>query len=960
MNRSSIRILAAFSVLSAAFSAHAQNSWSNECIDPANTAPYSTDFRTNFVGNDLMSCIMGLSGTVTYGGQNGPCYAPSAMTANAIGRFAFFYGPTGSIQRSSRTFSDNNLNLTFGAPFDPIWCYAATTEDTTRTMFGANGLGTFFVGFSNRYMYADSVNGNLFVRCQVECVADAVRLRWRITNQDPDNPHNVGLHFGSAVAMLIGPFGSTSNSESGSVTASGTFPPVPPATAVIKPGFVVPEKGRPIRTDREFDRTTSPGTFPEYVDFVFGQTDSAGFRIENSASTSTQDVAENQASTADHFWIGKAGLLLGAPSAATANFPLGMLPDTEMRGNVAFVQRFPAQPLAAGATVQFLHYVRSTWGQSDYKLPYGVAVDGPRTVSTLATDYDGNPTPGGIYPNPMPIRVYVDNVGGYAFDGTEFPLNDVRITLKFAPTAGITVAGADSATPYQRELVIPSVGPWETGTVNFTATVGGDVAGAIPYTVEVFSQPGNVRKTINAFVNVASRARMQLYKDANMVSVPYVLANTSCDAVFEPFLDPNVPGGDAHYYKWDPIQKSYVIVNSVPRGEGFFVIYDKAGDSSVFADYGGAPTAGAAFLEGSELVQLYQGYNMIGNPFNYRIPISQIAGVSASAPQISHTFAEMVDLGFVQSYLTTWDPVAKDYVFVPTTDGFLEPHRAYWINVLTEDPVTLNYPPVNSLFVPEMSRKPIIRPSWPQTNDKWRLRLSARSGEGVDGENYIANISDATDMARNRIQEPPMTPTQSLGLAIEQQVNGQPMKMAQASANQTGRTDWKLTVTSRKAGPVTVNWPNLGTLPKNLRLRITDPATNVSRSLRQTSGYTFNMDKPGTRELVVTVEEGGTDAAVIANVVVSRPSRAVNAPFTISYTLGADSTTTVRVLSGTGKEVYVATRGRADRAGENSVTWNLRNSANQAVAPGVYTVEIVAESLSGDRMRRTVPVNVIR
>jgi 2-keto-3-deoxy-6-phosphogluconate aldolase len=42
------------------------------------------------------------------------------------------------------------------------------------------------------------------------------------------------------------------------------------------------------------------------------------------------------------------------------------------------------------------------------------------------------------------------------------------------------------------------------------------------------------------------------------------------------------------------------------------------------------------------------------------------------------------------------------------------------------------------------------------------------------------------------------------------------------------------------------------------------------------------------------------------------------------------------------------------------VVWNLRDSANRAVAPGSYTVEILAESESGERVRKFFPVNIVR
>jgi hypothetical protein len=167
-------------------------------------------------------------------------------------------------------------------------------------------------------------------------------------------------------------------------------------------------------------------------------------------------------------------------------------------------------------------------------------------------------------------------------------------------------------------------------------------------------------------------------------------------------------------------------------------------------------------------------------------------------------------------------------------------------------------------------------------------------------------------------------------------------------------------VNNSAVGDVTVTWPNLPSVPRNVRAKITDLATGEVRDLRSVSGYTYFMGQAGSREFVVTLEQGGSARPVIGNVMVSSPGRGVDQIMTVSYALSADALVTVRILSGTGKEVYAVTRGRADNAGENQVTWNLRDSANRAVAPGTYRVEILAETPNGERVRKMVPINVVR
>lgn len=907
-----------------------------DCFDPMNMTPLSDPYLVNTIRNRLMALAIGVGGQATFGGQSGPCFIP-AVTVENTGKFAFSAGTQGSNQSVPSGFSDNGMAMVFGALSTPAYTYAATSEDGARTRFGVNGLGTTFVGFSNRYQRTESTNGNVFAQLQAEVVADAIRLRWTLTNTDAAAPHNIGLFFGGAVTIAPnnGPW-------AGYLGAKNVYAYV--------------DKNRPPQTDAFYDRNLSPINYPDYVDFTWGQSDYFGFRLETGPSIATEDVSENNPASADRFWIGKTGLMLGAIDDNAANFPLGQLPDTEFLDSPAFVYEFMETAVPAGGQRKILHYIRSTWGNGDYKLPFGVVVDAPTTI--------GLPLSGGgnLFPNPFPVRVYVDNVGGYGFDGKEFELNEVRIKLQFEPNGGVSINGASASTPHTLERTINVVQPRADAFVDFTATVDSDVTGDVPYKVIVDAQPGFVHKEINGKINVAARPRLELFKDANMVTLPYEFNDTSLETIFAPWADPNVPGGDFQFYKFDPIQKGYVITTTSERGRAFWAIYDKTGDSPVIANYAGQPSQ--PNLNSAQQLNLRPGFNMIGNPYNYKIPITQINGVSAGNNQISRTFAEMVDLGYVQSYLTYWDPEIKDYVFIPAADGFLYPHRGYWINVLTADDLSISYPPVFLPFVPDQSRSP-RRPMAPvaQTDGEWQLKLAARTKDAIDGDNAIGVLRSKLDVNRRQVGEPPMAPVQKLSMSVEQTVNGQAQPMARAYTDKNIRNEWKVKVTSKTAGDVTVTWPNLGQVPKNVRLTVIDGATNIRRQLRQTSGYTFRMDKPGTRELTIVSEPGGSTSAVIGNVVATRNGTGRgtgDTSFSINYTLGGDATTTIRVLSAKNQEVYVLARGRADRAGENTVVWNLRNSANQAVAPGAYKVEIVAESATGDRQRRVIPVNVIR
>lgn len=958
-----VRVMGVVGVMAGGIaSSHAQGAdWDLICIDPANTQPYSNPLVVNTIANELMLTSMGIAGTVGYGDVDnmpeGPCFA-DLQTMNVAGRFAFSIGSLGSVQRSSDNFNDNGMALTFGAPTSPIgsYCYATLTKNGARTLFGANAMGEAFVGFSNRYMSATTVNDNVRIKCQVEVVADVARLRWTLTNLDAE-PANIGLWWGATLAMLTSG-GASSNAESGGAQVSHYFGQ--------KPGYVWVPTGRPPRTDVVYDRVLRPADFPPYIDFVFGQTDYFGMRIENIPSEGLLDPNPANAPTeANKVIIGKHDFIMGAPAAATPTFnPDALLPDTLFTDSTSFIQQFPEQQVAAGASRQILFYVRSTWGVGNYSLPYGAVVDAPKLIATRTTDFDGNPATGGIVPNPFRIRVYVDNVGGFAFDGREFPLENVKVNLEFGPNSNMTISNGS-------ERSITRVEPQDIRFVDYTVTANADAAGIVPYTVTITTGTTGAtnKRVMSGTINIAARPRLTLKDDVNFVTTPFVYADSSWQAILEQFLDPNVAGGEVQVFAFDPEQEGYINALGAERGKAFWIVYKKGASGSVTADLGGQPTQPSNFLTGAPTLKLQSGWNQLGNPYNYGFPISQILGVSASNPSQSFTWADLVSLGYVSNFLAEYDPATGDYAYVDGSLGRMEPGKGYWVFVSDPSEITLSYPPLFDAWVPGQSRTaskggnaPTAK-AWTQNANQWRLKLAARNESNLDAENYIGVAASTRDIAALRVFEPPMAPMNEVGLSIRETVNGKQTRLAQSLQAKGGRKEFAVSVTARKPGQVTITWPNLATVPTNLRFHITDLATGTTRDLRRASGYTFTADKAGTREFKVTVEEGAVSRAVIGNVVVSQTGRAAgdrNAPVTISYTLSSAAATSVRILASNGKEVYVASRGRADQAGENTITWTLRDKANRAVAPGTYRAEIVAETTSGERVRKVIAVNVIR
>ncbi len=920
--------LAGMAALSA--TGFSQASWQFECWDIANVnEPISNTFGANAIGNDLMLMTIGLSGTVTYGGQQGPCFSPS-FQGNAAGRFGYMIGPLGSVQSDF----DDFLVLTMGMPFHVVGAmgYATIVRDGAQTRFGNGGFTLFFVGASDRYMIAEVVDGGLRVNLRADSVGDAMRLQWTMTNLGTASV-NAGLRLGHNVAMLTNSpftFDATGSNKSHSWIGGNSY-------FFPKVGYTYRDGGRQVRTMSRFVRSQDPSGFPKYIDFLFGQTDAYGFRVENQPSDATTTNGQSDATTADEFVISDTYMSpppLGA-IGGDGVFNWGenaIIPDTLIDAT-AYIQNFPEQAIPAGGSRQIVNYVRSPWAISNYTKPYAVVVDAPRL---LATDPNGM---NGLTPNPMTIRVYVDNIRGFTTIDQEVPLNDVRVTLTLP--AGLTfAAGTDGVE------TLPIVPPREIRFVDYQVEASGQVFGNLPISVKVEPTPGPV-KTVTGTINVSATPRLNIAQGANLVAVPWQFTDTSWSTV----LGLN-PVTDFVAYAWDPQQFGYVLSTSAERGKAAWLVSNLDLGSHPLQ---GTPRTPTDVSTGGMLTQLKSGWNLVGNPYPFAITLGGINGVSAANPTQSYTWTQLVSLGYISGEVAYWDAGTQSYKFIQGQQGLMEPNRGYWIHVNTLQDFTLSWPYVTVPFLPDSNRS---ADDFKQTADQWRLRLVARTEKSMDDWNFVGVARSAEEAKTLTAMNPPMGPTQNVDVAIVP-ATGQ-TRQAAAYAESNKRHEWTVEVNVKEAGRVTLTWPNIGTVPSNMRFRLVDKATNVARDLRQASGYTFDVNEPGVRTFTLQMEPGASQKAVIGNVVVSRPTRDANAPFTISYTLSTDSTTSIRVLSGTGKEVYTISRGRSDAAGQNTAVWTLRDNANRAVAPGTYRVEILAESATGERVRKTVPLNVIR
>ncbi|RMG23273.1 MAG: hypothetical protein D6724_08730 [Armatimonadetes bacterium] len=381
-----------------------------------------------------------------------------------------------------------------------------------------------------------------------------------------------------------------------------------------------------------------------------------------------------------------------------------------------------------------------------------------------------------------------------------------------------------------------------------------------------------------------------------------------------------------------------------PFGVGFFV---RTVDETVF-DMELGPEDRVLHYR----ILLKPGWNMIGNPFPYHVDWQSCQIVTVNTRELL-SIDQATTRGLIRPQLFRYEIVApgvKDYRWSSPPRGQLFPFEAHWVWANQEVWLQVNATP-SEFRGRSQSEGERVR------GNGWMLQLTARQGDLQDSSNFIG----ATRSVNERYDLVPEAPSQPGGVQLY--VLGEDGKAALAQDLRelaAGRLQYKVVV--RPAVPnqdVVITWQDVVRPAGRMRLSLKDETTGRVVSMNATSSYTFAADANLTpRTFTITVSPDTAGRLVVGGVRVVSGGRGAEG-YTLQYSLSTDANITIRVLSTTGQ--LVTQLDSAQRtAGTNSIVWNGRNAAGVAVAPGVYMVEITAETLDGERARVTTPITITR
>jgi len=331
---------------------------------------------------------------------------------------------------------------------------------------------------------------------------------------------------------------------------------------------------------------------------------------------------------------------------------------------------------------------------------------------------------------------------------------------------------------------------------------------------------------------------------------------------------------------------------------------------------------------------LREGWNLIGNPFAFEVPVSQL--------QVTNSAGTLQDI------------FGYDGTFVPKSGGdVLEPYRGYLVRLSDGQAGTLVIDPTRDEAA--ASSETVA------SQTEWQVNVSAQVQQARDAFNTIGvapGARDGVDPADGR-EPPPVGEYVSLAF----HPSSQDVRLwRDLRATDRSLQTWTARVRTNVSGTVTIAMEGLQSVPADQAVWLVDPALGLSQNLRKTSRYQFPASgREEARRVRFLV---GSSAAVqrALNQQISRPEHVrllptaphpVQTQATLRYAVPSPMRVTLEVYDLLGRRVATLVEDRAVQAGTHAHVWTP-GAQGREVSSGTYLLRLRA----GDetRTRRLVVV----
>ncbi len=587
---------------------------------------------------------------------------------------------------------------------------------------------------------------------------------------------------------------------------------------------------------------------------------------------------------------------------------------------------------------------------------------------------------GAIYNQTLPVA------------GEGITLNNVTMSLTLP--RGLRLGVVDTRTG-ARDVSSKSYGDVrpdsENSPLSWVVEPTGEEYGALNYQLTVSAPPAGSR-TISRTITIPAAPIRTLTTNAfNLISFPFefdpALSNNSDAATI---LNGIVEPDDTllNIFEYDKSVDDYRLARKLRPGTAYFYRpqpVNPDGTRNIFLT-GARPLANQAPNTNTTATTLQltlnRGWNLIGNPYIYDIPLAFLRFVPLeSNPSLrSFSYSEAVNSAFLRGAVFFYTGANSDnpYDFLASANDPLRPWVGYWI--YANSPLTILFSPpaqLSSAVVPVSTGEPFPGTRAQRggviasgralakqaTLGNWKLQIVARNRAGRQDNSTLIGVAPGAndgDDVRDLPKPPPFRNYVYVGIE-RQEAAGSRSRWAQ-DLKAPGGTEksWDMAVDSDTEGPVTLSWPNTASLPRLLRLQLRDTATGRTYDLRRSSSLTVNLTKNTPRRFRVVASQAPSRALGITNLRAVPSGRAAGSGYRFDFDLTSQASINVRILTLGNAVKQTLAAGRAVSSGANSFRWNGRGQSGEALPVGPYQVEVTARNDNGEVVVKRATVLMLR
>ena len=385
------------------------------------------------------------------------------------------------------------------------------------------------------------------------------------------------------------------------------------------------------------------------------------------------------------------------------------------------------------------------------------------------------------------------------------------------------------------------------------------------------------------------------------------------------------------FYSRDWDNNTWIIPDTLYLGEAYWFKH-QYGKKIDFT-----PGPGTSLPLESYAIELFPGWNFVGNPFFFSVPISLDQG----------DFYGPITYGIGEQ--SGWSEVVTE----------MQPWGGYLINNNTDTLQVINLVPTLTEVADNsgLSRVRVGPPPRTAVN-AWRLRISADSEHYFDHNNYIGRDFRSTEgLDRGDLYDPPMIDGH-LAVGLSPEADGGYYHTTDIRSINEVNGVWDFRVVSQeKDGPVDIQIHAMYAPPENIVVALVDlqkklayrdiMETGLRIAEKATVGYDLKMvigeSEFVENEIQRILNDMPTEYALGYNY-----PNPFNANTRLDYSLPVRSHVSIRLYNMLGQEVAVLVN-EEQSYGNRHVVWNGLNKLGSTAASGVYIAEFKAGSYLATR-----------